>query len=175
MTFPWIGSRAVYFLLSLFWLSWGIISCQKAEAPQPAPVTASAPSVMPPAQPAQSESSGLVKNVTDASFTSDVENSTSPVLVDFWATWCGPCRMFGPIVDKLAEDYRGRLKVVRVDIDQNQGLARNFGIRAIPTALLFKKGKVVKGWVGLVSEDDLKVEVDKVVKKATKKPKASKS
>ncbi len=151
------------------------MSCQKAEAPQPAPVTTSAPQALPQAQPAQSENSELVKNVTDASFSSDVENSSSPVLVDFWATWCGPCRMFGPIVDKLAEDYRGKLKVVRVDIDQNPGLARNFGIRAIPTALLFKKGKVVKGWVGLVSEDDLKVEVNKVVKKASKKPKPSQS
>ena len=117
----------------------------------------------------------LVKAIGDASFETEVQNSAQPVLVDFWATWCGPCRMFGPIVDKLAEDYRGRLKVVRVDIDQNPGLARNFEIRAIPTALLFKKGKVVKGWVGLVSEDDLKVEVDKVVKKASKKPKPTKS
>ena len=154
-----VGSRAIYFLLGLFLLASENMSCQKAEAPQPA----------------QSENSELVKNVTDASFSSDVENSSSPVLVDFWATWCGPCRMFGPIVDKLAEDYRGKLKVVRVDIDQNPGLARNFGIRAIPTALLFKKGKVVKGWVGLVSEDDLKVEVNKVVKKASKKPKPSQS
>jgi len=166
-------------LLGLVLLTCGIISCQKAEEPQPAPVTATISQMAPAAQqaqpPAQSESSELVKNVTDASFTSDVENSSNPVLVDFWATWCGPCRMFGPIVDKLAEEYQGRLKVVRVDIDQNPGLARNFGIRAIPTSLLFKKGKVVKGWVGLVSEDDLKVEVDKVVKKASKKPKPPKA
>ena len=175
MTLSRIGSRATHFLFGLVFLTCGNISCQKAEAPQPAPVTASAPQAAPSVQPAPSGSSELVKNVTDASFSNDVENSSGPVLVDFWATWCGPCRMFGPIVDKLAEDYRGRLKVVRVDIDQNPGLARNFGIRAIPTALLFKKGKVVKGWVGLVSEDDLKVEVNKVVKKAPAKPKPPKA
>ena len=117
------------------------------------------------------EGSDLVGVVTDNSFSDEVQKSSQPVLLDFWATWCGPCRMFGPIVDQLASDYKGRLKVARVDVDQNPQLSQSFQIRAIPTAVLFKKGKVVKMWVGLVSEDDLKVEVNKVVKrKAAKKP-----
>jgi len=101
--------------------------------------------------------------VTDGSFQKEVVESKVPVLVDFWATWCGPCRMYGPIVDQLAKDYKGRLKVVRVDVDQNPGLSRNFRIQAIPNSILFQNGNVVKTWMGLVSEEELKVDVDKVL------------
>lgn len=110
----------------------------------------------------------LVKNISDITFSKEVEKSSKPVLVDFWATWCGPCQMFGPIVDQVAEDYKGRLKVCRVDVDQNPGLSQTFQVRAIPTSLLFKNGKIVKSWVGLVSGEDLKVEVDKILKRAKK-------
>lgn len=104
-----------------------------------------------------------VDAVTDDSFQKEVVDSKLPVLVDFWATWCGPCRMYGPIVDQLAKDYQGRLKVVRVDIDRNPRLAQNFQIISIPDSILFQNGKVVKTWVGLVSEDDLKGTVDGIV------------
>ncbi len=101
--------------------------------------------------------------VTDASFQKEVLGSDLPVLVDFWATWCGPCRMYGPIVDQVASDYKGRLKVVRIDVDQNPGLSRAFQISAIPNSILFQKGSAVMHWVGLVSEDDLKSGIEKVV------------
>lgn len=101
--------------------------------------------------------------VTENSFENEVVKSNLPVLVDFWATWCGPCRMYGPIVDQLARDYKGRLKVVRVDIDQNPNLTRKFHIQAIPASFLLQKGNIVKTWVGLVSEEDLKGGVDEVV------------
>jgi thioredoxin 1 len=100
---------------------------------------------------------------TDSSFQKEVLDSKVPVLVDFWATWCGPCRIYGPIVDQLAIDYKGRLKVVRVDVDQNPGLSRNFRINAIPNSILFQNGNIVKTWMGLVSEEELKIDVEKVV------------
>lgn len=140
----------------------------QAQAAQPEPQQAAqhqAPSVPVPA------GNPLVKNLFDGTFSKEVVKSGKPVLVDFWATWCGPCRMFGPIVDQVAEDYKGRLKVCRVDVDQNPGLSQTFQVRAIPTSILFKNGKVVKMWVGLVSGEDLKVEIDKVLKKA-KQPKS---
>lgn len=104
-----------------------------------------------------------VLEVSDGTFEKEVLKSDLPVLVDFWATWCGPCRMYGPIVDEVAKDYKGRLKVIRVDVDHNPGLSQAFQIRAIPNSLLFQNGKVVKNWVGLVQKGDLTVEVDKVV------------
>lgn len=106
----------------------------------------------------------LAAEVTDDSFEKEVLKSKVPVLVDLWAVWCGPCRMYGPIVEKVAKDYEGKLKVVRVDVDKNPRLSRDYQIRAIPTTLLFRKGKLVKTWVGLVPESDLKREVNKIVK-----------
>lgn len=101
--------------------------------------------------------------VTDSSFQKEVLGSDIPVLVDFWATWCGPCRMYGPVVDQVASDYKGRLKVVRVDVDQNPGLSRAFKINAIPNSILFQKGNPIMNWVGLVSEEDLRSGIEKVV------------
>jgi len=111
----------------------------------------------------------LVKAVTDSDFEKEVIHSKKPVLVDFWATWCGPCRMYGPIVDKVAKDYAGRLKVVRVDIDQSPQVARSLQIQAIPASFLFVNGKVVNSWVGLVSEGEVKADVNQVVKAVAKK------
>ena len=80
---------------------------------------------------------------TDANFETEVLNSTMPVLVDFFADWCGPCRTLSPIVEELARDYAGRIKIGKVDVDQNQAIAEKFGIMAIPTLILFKTGKNV--------------------------------
>jgi thioredoxin 1 len=101
--------------------------------------------------------------VTDDSFQKEVLSADQPVLVDFWATWCGPCRMFGPVVDKVAKDYKGRLKVARVDVDHNPNLSKYFQINAIPRSLLFRKGNIVGSWVGLVSEDELKSGIEKAL------------
>jgi len=92
--------------------------------------------------------SNLVKNSSDAAFQTDVLDSDVPVVVDFWATWCGPCRAMAPHLDALAEQYDGKLRVVKVDVDNNQGVAVTYGIQSLPTLLVFKGGKVVDKLVG---------------------------
>ena len=89
-----------------------------------------------------------VTAVTDASFESDVLKADAPVLVDFWAPWCGPCRMVGPVLEKVAELYAGRVRVVKVNVDENQKTSMTYGIRSIPTVALFKGGEVVDGVLG---------------------------
>jgi len=101
-----------------------------------------------------------VLHVGDADFESEVINSEQPVLVDFWAEWCGPCKMIAPIVDELAATYAGKLKVVKVDVDQNQQIPRNYAIRGIPTLMLFKGGKVEATQVGAVSKSQLSQLID---------------
>jgi thioredoxin 1 len=88
--------------------------------------------------------------VTDANFKSEVLESKTPVLVDFWAEWCGPCKMIAPVVEELAKEYDGKLRVGKVDVDSNQQTAMQFGVRSIPTLLIFKNGKVVDQIVGAV-------------------------
>ncbi len=101
-----------------------------------------------------------VINLTDATFEAEVANSSVPVLVDFWATWCGPCKMIAPIIDEIANEKAGALKVAKVDVDQNQGIAARFGIRAIPTILIFQGGEVKEQIVGMASKNDLLAKVE---------------
>jgi len=98
---------------------------------------------------------------TDASFDKDVLNSEVPVLVDFWAEWCGPCRMMGPTVDQVASEYAGKVKVGKLDVDANQQTSMRYGIRGIPTVLLFKGGKVVEQKVGAIGKPEFQKMLDK--------------
>jgi thioredoxin 1 len=99
--------------------------------------------------------------MTDTNFKHEVLESTTPVLVDFWAEWCGPCKMIAPVVEQVAKEFDGKLKVGKVDVDSNQQTSMQFGIRSIPTLLIFKNGRVVEQIVGAVPKQAL---MDKVSK-----------
>jgi thioredoxin 1 len=100
--------------------------------------------------------------LTQDNFAKEVLESPQPVLVDFWAEWCGPCKMLAPILDELAQEYDGRLRIGKVNIDEHQELAAQYGIRSIPTLLLFKQGQVADQIVGLRSKKELKGSVDRL-------------
>jgi thioredoxin 1 len=100
--------------------------------------------------------SDRIQELTEANFDRSLEAAGLPVLVDFWAEWCGPCKRLGPIVDALATELSGRLTVAKLNVDDNPGIAGRFGIRGIPTLLLFKNGEIVESVVGLVGKDELK-------------------
>lgn len=102
----------------------------------------------------------MALEINDANFEELVLQADKPVLVDFWAEWCGPCRMVAPIVQELSEDYAGRLVVGKVDVDSNPGIAAKFGIRNIPTILFFKDGAVVDKHVGAAPKSTLSLKVD---------------
>lgn len=97
--------------------------------------------------------------ITDANFDKEVLNAETPVLVDFWAVWCGPCKMIAPVVEEIASEYAGKLKVGKLDVDQNQDVAMKYGIRSIPTLMVFKGGKVVEQIIGALPKRSL---LDKV-------------
>jgi len=98
--------------------------------------------------------------VTDDTFEQEILKSDVPVLVDYWADWCGPCKMIAPILDEIAEDYNGRLKVAKLNIDENSGTPPKYGIRGIPTLMLFKAGAVEATKVGAVSKSQLTAFID---------------
>ncbi|MCL6262347.1 MULTISPECIES: thioredoxin TrxA [Craterilacuibacter] len=104
--------------------------------------------------------SDLIQHVSDDSFEQDVLKAQGPVLVDYWAEWCGPCKMIAPILDDVSRDYEGRLKVVKLNIDQNEQTPPKFGIRGIPTLMLFKDGEVVATKVGALAKGQLTAFID---------------
>ena len=106
--------------------------------------------------------SPLIVTLTQENFAQQVLQSPVPVLVDFWAEWCGPCKMIAPLLDELADEYDGKVKIGKVNIDEQQSLASEYGIRAIPTLLLFSKGQVADQIVGARSKRDFKTSLDRV-------------
>jgi len=106
--------------------------------------------------------SPLIVTLTPENFAQQVLQSPIPVLVDFWAEWCGPCKMIAPLLDELADEYDGRVKIGKVDIDDHQSLAAEYGVRAIPTLLLFNKGEIAEQMVGAKSRRDFKASLDRV-------------
>ena len=106
---------------------------------------------------------GNVIELTDAAFDDVVHNSDVPVLVDFWAPWCGPCKMMAPILNEIADEYIGRAKICKLNTDEARDSAIEFGINAIPTTILFKDGQVQNKWVGLTSKKDLTAAIDELL------------
>ena len=105
----------------------------------------------------------MALEITDSNFEETVLKSDKPVMVDFWAAWCGPCRMVGPIIDELSEEYAGKAVIGKVDIDSNQQYAAQFGVRNIPTVLVFKNGELIDRKVGVSSKNDYAEALDKLI------------
>jgi thioredoxin 1 len=105
-------------------------------------------------------SSELIKHISDASFEGDVLNASTPVLVDYWAEWCGPCKMIAPILDDVSKDYQGRLHVAKMNVDENRDVPAKFGIRGIPTLMIFKGGQLAATKVGALSKAQLAAFID---------------
>jgi len=106
---------------------------------------------------------GNVTELTDATFTETVQGSDMPVLVDFWAPWCGPCKMMAPVIDQVAADYSGRALICKVNTDDAREAGMSMGITAIPTLILFKNGQIEKKWVGMTSKKDIAAAIDELL------------
>ena len=104
--------------------------------------------------------SELIKHISDASFEADVLQSSKPVLVDYWAEWCGPCKMIAPILDEVSNTYKGKLQVAKMNVDENRDIPAKFGIRGIPTLMIFKDGQLAATKVGAMSKAQLTAFID---------------
>ncbi|NGO39451.1 thioredoxin [Limisphaera ngatamarikiensis] len=107
--------------------------------------------------------SPLIVTLTQQNFEQEVLKSSTPILVDFWATWCGPCKMIAPLLDELAQEYEGRVRIGKVDVDQESQLAVQYGVQAIPTLLLFKDGQVIGQLVGAKGKRDIQALMDRAL------------
>lgn len=107
----------------------------------------------------------MVTNLTDRNFEEEVLKSSQPVLVDFWAPWCGPCLIVSPVIEELAKEYQGKIKVGKLNVDENPQVASKYGIMSIPTIMIFKDGEIVRGMVGAAPKEFFKEKIDEVLKK----------
>ena len=105
----------------------------------------------------------LIKHTTDATFDADVLKSSQPVLVDYWAEWCGPCKMIAPILDEVATTYEGKLQIAKMNVDENRAIPAQFGIRGIPTLMLFKNGELAATHVGAMRKAELIAFIDQQI------------
>ena len=120
-------------------------------------------SINSPATSTEAPKNNTIVHISDSSFDQDVLQSESPVLVDFWAEWCGPCKMVAPLLEELADEYAGKLKVCKMDVDANPDTAPKYGIRGIPTLIIFNNGDVAGTKVGALSKSQLSAFIDSVI------------
>jgi len=113
--------------------------------------------------------------LTDATFDEVVNSTDVPVMVDFWAPWCGPCKMIAPLVDEIADEYAGKAKICKVNTDEDREAAVEYAINAIPTLILFKEGQIAKKWVGMVTKKDMTAEIDIVINELQQEEAAAES